>query len=132
MTPHTPLNGVLEGLEIITSEGDLWKRQRLFLHEKFRALSVKLWPNTRFEKDINMEIEELFTELNDAKGQVVNPAHLFGKHIHNVICQLMMSLSHWLTKPMTKLHFVQREGLPRLFGQVLIGEHIEAYLKLEK
>lgn len=31
-------------------EDSLWKRQRTFLHEKFRALGVKLCPNERFEK----------------------------------------------------------------------------------
>lgn len=82
--PHTPLNNLLGGLGkkytlimqitfkvytapieiltiqffsgVITSEGPLWKRQRVFLHEKFRALGVKLWPNTRFERDINVRI----------------------------------------------------------------------------
>lgn len=47
---------------VITSEGALWKKQRLFLHEKFRALGVKLWPNTRFEKVITVRKLDLINE----------------------------------------------------------------------
>ncbi|KAJ8722814.1 hypothetical protein PYW07_003994 [Mythimna separata] len=128
--PDTPLNNLMEGYGIITSQGALWKRQRVFLHEKFRALGVKLWPNTRFEKSIFVEIEELVTELNDSKGQAVNPARLFGRHIHNVICQLMMS---YRFEPNDKNFTMFNERVSRgmqLFGQVLIGEHLRAYLKL--
>ncbi|KAJ8705573.1 hypothetical protein PYW08_012619 [Mythimna loreyi] len=34
--------------------------------------------------------EELISELRDSEGEAVNPGSLFGRHIHNVICQLLM------------------------------------------
>ncbi|XP_047021878.1 cytochrome P450 18a1-like [Helicoverpa zea] len=128
--PHTPLNNLLGGLGVITSEGDLWKRQRQFLHEKFRALGVKLWPNTRFEKEIFVEIEELMAELDGSKGKAVNPTSLFGRHIHNVITQLMMSFRFTANdEAFTMFNERVSRGM-RLFGLVLIGEHVKAYLKL--
>nr|AGU36299.1 cytochrome P450 CYP18B3 [Spodoptera littoralis] len=128
--PHTPLNNLLGGLGVITSEGSLWKRQRVFLHEKFRALGVKLWPNTRFERDINVEIDELMMELNRSEGKSVNPAHVLGRHIHNVICQLMMSFRFTADDAEFKLFNEKVSRGMRLFGLVLIGEHVKAYLKL--
>ncbi|KAJ8725544.1 hypothetical protein PYW08_003727 [Mythimna loreyi] len=128
--PNTPLNNLLEGFGIITSQGALWKRQRMFLHEKFRALGVKLWPNTRFEKSISMEIDELIAELQESDGVPVNPGYLFGRHIHNVICQLMMNYRFQADdKNFTMFNERVIRGM-QLFGLVLFGEHVPAYLKL--
>ncbi|KAG6450063.1 cytochrome P450 18a1 [Manduca sexta] len=128
--PHTPLNELLGGHGIVLSEGDLWKKQRQFLHEKFRALGIKLWPNQRFEKFIIMEIQEFLTKLEASSGKPVDPTDLLGRHIHNVICQLMMSFRFEENDDkFAKFNEIVSRGM-KLFGSVHIGEHIREYLLL--
>ncbi|XP_075970079.1 cytochrome P450 18a1-like [Anticarsia gemmatalis] len=128
--PKTPLSSLLGGLGIITSDGCLWKRQRTFLHEKFRSLGVKLCANDRFEKFVIGEVEELFTILDKTKGEPVNPHFIFGRHIHNVICQLMMSF-RFENSDEEFVMFNERvtRGM-KLFGMVHMGDHFKPYLHL--
>ncbi|KAJ0180428.1 hypothetical protein K1T71_003832 [Dendrolimus kikuchii] len=128
--PQTPLNKLLGGLGIVHSQGTLWKRQREFLYEKFANLGVVLRPNPNFEKFILMELYELQTELDATEEKAIDPVDILGRHIHNVVCQLMMSFRFEkddirfksLTEKITR-------GM-KLFGSIHIGEYIEYYLKL--
>ncbi|XP_038215662.1 cytochrome P450 18a1-like [Zerene cesonia] len=128
--PHTPLNNLLGGFGIILSEGELWKRQRQFLHEKFRALGVKLWTNQRFEKFIIAEIEEFLTQLEYRKGQALDPVLVFGRHMHNIICQLMMSFRFEENDPNFEFFNERISRGMKLYGSVHIGEHLSHYMKL--
>ncbi|KAI8435149.1 hypothetical protein MSG28_003524, partial [Choristoneura fumiferana] len=124
--PHTPLNNLMGGRGIVLSEGLLWKKQRQFLFEKFRVLGVKLWNYQRFESCIM----EFIRSLEASAGQPVNPVVQLGRHVHNVICQLMMSFRFKENDP-EFLAFNERvsKGM-ELFGSIYIGEHVPSYLNL--
>ncbi|CAG9096498.1 unnamed protein product [Plutella xylostella] len=128
--PHTPLNNLLEGRGIVLSEGDLWKQQRLFLTQKFRSLGVKHWEKQRFEQFIMAEVAELSTTLEKTAGAAVDPTDILGRHVHNVICQLMMGFRFEDGDPeFSRFNDKVAEGM-RLYGAIHIGEHLPAYLKL--
>ncbi|XP_072943601.1 serine/threonine-protein kinase fused-like [Epargyreus clarus] len=128
--PQTPLNSLLGGMGIVLSEGQLWRRQRHFLHEKFRSLGVKIWKNQRFEQYIIMEVEELLSELEMANNEPVDPLELLGRYLHNVICQLMMSFRFEKNDPAFKIFNERVSKGMNLYGAVHIGEHVPYYLKL--
>lgn len=90
---------------------------------------VSLW-STNCE-NFQVEIDELMMELNQFEGKAVNPAHVLGRHIHNVICQLMMSFRFTADDAEFKLFNEKVSRGMRLFGLVLIGEHVKAYLVSE-
>ncbi|CAK1582062.1 unnamed protein product [Parnassius mnemosyne] len=128
--PQTPLNALMGGLGIVLSEDILWKRQRYFLHDKFRALGVNLWKNQRLEKIIMAEIEELLRNLEKRAEEPVDPVMVLGRHLHNVICQLMMSFRF---EEGNEEFVIFNERLSRsmnLYGSIHIGEHLPCYLKL--
>ncbi|XP_048479710.1 cytochrome P450 18a1 [Plutella xylostella] len=128
--PHTPLNNLLEGRGIVLSEGDLWKQQRLFLTQKFRSLGVKYWEKQRFERFIMAEVAELSATLEKSAGAAVDPTDILGRHVHNVICQLMMGFRFKDGDPeFSRFNDKVAEGM-RLYGAIHIGEHLPAYLKL--
>ncbi|CAK1552159.1 unnamed protein product [Leptosia nina] len=128
--PRTPLNNLLGGYGIVLSEGELWKRQRQFLHDKFRALGVKLWTYQRFEKYIIAEIEEMILVIDNKNGQSLDPVIVLGRHIHNVICQLMMSFRFEEDdRKFTSFNELISRGM-KLFGSIHIGEYLSFYMKL--
>ncbi|KOB73147.1 Cytochrome P450 CYP18B3, partial [Operophtera brumata] len=128
--PDTPLNNLMGGFGIILSEGCLWKRQRKFLHENFRKLGIKLWPNQRFEKFIMMELEELLVTLNRTNGEPVDPTNVLGRHIHNIICQLIMSFRFEENSEEFRMFNERIVRGMKLYGSIHFGEHVRAYMKL--
>ncbi|XP_047988555.1 cytochrome P450 18a1-like [Leguminivora glycinivorella] len=129
--PHTPLNNLLSGRGIVLSEGLLWRKQRQFLHEKFRALGVNgVGINQRFQHCVIVEIEELLVKLESTREQPIDPASFLGRHVHNVICQLMMSFRFEEQNPEFKtFNALVTKGM-ELYGAIHIGEHLPAYLHL--
>ncbi|XP_050666559.1 cytochrome P450 18a1-like isoform X2 [Leptidea sinapis] len=128
--PHTPLNGLLGGFGIVLSEGELWKRQRQFLTEKFRLLGVKLWKNQPFEKYIITEVQELLKKIDNSKDIPLDPMVVLGRHVHNVICELMMSFRFEEGDPNFALFNERISRGMELYGSVHVGEHLACYLKL--
>ncbi|XP_021209147.1 cytochrome P450 18a1 [Bombyx mori] len=128
--PRTPLNEIMEGRGIVLSEGILWQKQRQFLHEKFRALGVKVWPKQRFEKFIIMEIEEFITDLIKLNGAPVDPTLLLGRHVHNIICQLMMSFRFEEDDQEFGIFNEKISRGMKLYGSIHASEYVRQYLKL--
>ncbi|XP_047510648.1 cytochrome P450 18a1-like [Pieris napi] len=128
--PKTPLNNLLGGYGIILSEGILWKKQRQFVLDKFRALGVRLWSRQKFENCIIDEVQEMVTEIAVKEEQPQDPVMVLGRHIHNVICQLMMSYRFVDGDPQFQaFNALVTRGM-QLFGSVHIGEHLPIYMRL--
>ncbi|XP_063531190.1 cytochrome P450 18a1-like [Cydia strobilella] len=129
--PHTPLNNLLCGRGIVLSEGLLWRKQRQFLHEKFRALGASsVGINQRFEHCVMVEIEELLAKFQSTREQPIDPTNVLGRHVHNVICQLMMSFRFKEQDPEFKTFNERVTKGMELYGAIHIGEHVPAYLYL--
>ncbi|XP_063360044.1 cytochrome P450 18a1-like [Cydia amplana] len=129
--PHTPLNILLCGRGIVLSEGLLWRKQRQFLHEKFRALGASsVGINQRVEHCVIVEIEELLAKIESTREQPINPTSFLGRHVHNVICQLMMSFRFEEQDPEFKTFNERVTKSMELYGAIHIGEHVPAYLHL--
>lgn len=75
-----------------------------------------------------MELYELQTELDETNEKPVDPTDIIGRHIHNVICQLMMSFRFEKDDIKFKMFNERVTRGMKLFGSVHIGEYIEAYL----
>ncbi|XP_063377962.1 cytochrome P450 18a1-like [Cydia fagiglandana] len=129
--PHTPLNNLLCGRGIVLSEGLLWRKQRQFLHEKFRALGASgVGINQRFEHCVLVEIEELLAKFESTREQPIDPTSILGRHVHNAICQLMMSFRFEEQDPEFKTFNERVTKGMELYGAIHIGEHVPAYLDL--
>ncbi|CAH2074227.1 unnamed protein product, partial [Iphiclides podalirius] len=130
--PQTPLNTLMGGLGIVLSEDVLWKRQRHFLHDKFRALGVSLWKNQRLEQIVMGEVEELLGNLEKRGAEPMDPVLVLGRHLHNVICLLTMS---YRFEEGNKEFVTFNESVSRsmnLYGSIHIGEHLPYYLVIRE
>lgn len=75
-----------------------------------------------------MELEELLETLDKSDEKPVDPNFILGRHMHNIICQLMMSF-RFEENSEEFVMFNERvaRGM-KLFGSVHFGEHVKAYL----
>ena len=70
---------------LIFSSGDTWKEQRKFSLSILRSFGVG---KRSFENEIATESKYLIQELHSMNGKAINPAHLFGNAVANVICSV--------------------------------------------
>lgn len=79
-----------------------------------------------------MELEELLEILNKTNGEPVDPTFVLGRHIHNIICQLMMSFRFEQNSEEFRMFNERITRGMKLYGSVNFGEHIKAYLVRNK
>lgn len=75
-----------------------------------------------------MELEELIETLNKTNRKPVDPTFILGRHMHNVICELMMSFRFEENSEEFKMFNERVTRGMQLYGSVHIGEHVKAYL----
>lgn len=75
-----------------------------------------------------MEVVELLQTIEKSNGNPMDPAIVLGRHMHNVICQLMMSFRF---EENDKEFIMFNERVTRgmkLYGAIHFGEHVKHYM----
>ncbi|XP_029723477.2 cytochrome P450 18a1 [Aedes albopictus] len=124
--PHSPLLKTLGGFGIINSEGQLWKDQRRFLHEKLRHFGMTVLGNKKhlMESRIMTEVAELLASLNEVTDQPTDLSKYLSVSVSNVICNIIMSVRFSLEDPKFKrFNWLIEEGM-RLFGEIHTIDYI--------
>ncbi|XP_055551501.1 cytochrome P450 18a1 isoform X2 [Wyeomyia smithii] len=124
--PHSPLLKTLGGFGIINSEGQLWKDQRRFLHEKLRHFGMTVLGNKKhlMENRIMTEVAELLAALNEVGNQSTDLSKYLSVSVSNVICNIIMSVRFSLEDPKFKrFNWLIEEGM-RLFGEIHTIDYI--------
>lgn len=75
-----------------------------------------------------MEIDELLPTLEKSNGTAIDPAMILGRHLHNVICQLMMSFRFEENDEDFKMFNERVTRGMKLYGSIHFGEYVKAYM----
>ncbi|XP_076034768.1 cytochrome P450 18a1 [Oratosquilla oratoria] len=115
--PSNELYQMFQGYGIINAAGSMWKSQRRFLHDRFKALGVKNFGTGReqMETKIMGEVENIIQLLASEKERPVDIDCLLTNASSNVICSMLMSMRFSHTSPLFLRYMkLQEEGF-RLF-----------------
>jgi 26-hydroxylase len=114
--PVTTFTSILGGYGIINADGQMWKKQRSFLHkQKFGMKHLKGANSVNMEDTITREVLYLLTSIEDEKTNPFNPAPILNCAISNVICSIIMSTRfHHNDKKFLRFMHLFEEGF-RLF-----------------
>lgn len=75
-----------------------------------------------------MELEELISILIETEENAIDPHMILGRHVHNVICQLMMNFRFERDDPDFAVFNERVTSGMKLFGMVHMGEHFKPYM----
>lgn len=90
--PQTTFSTILGGYGIINIDGQMWKKQRTFLHrQKFGIKNMAGASSKNMEEIITRETLYLLTSIESEKTNPFNPAPILNCAISNVICSMIMS-----------------------------------------
>ncbi|XP_029052412.1 cytochrome P450 18a1 isoform X2 [Osmia bicornis bicornis] len=92
--PHTEFINILGGYGIINTEGDMWKEQRKFLHDKLRSFGMTYIGGGKkiMESRIMREVKTFLRGLASKGGRSTDVSASLGMSISNVICSLIMGV----------------------------------------
>lgn len=90
--PRSTFSAILGGYGIINTDGQMWKKQRTFLHrQKFGIKNMAGTSSKNMEEIITRETLYLLTSIESEKTNPFNPAPILNCAISNVICSMIMS-----------------------------------------
>lgn len=117
--PHTEFTQILGGYGIVNTEGERWKEQRRFIHEKLRNFGAgRIGGQNRdtLERRITQEVHILMRVMSETRGEAFDIQNLLASSLSNVICSLLMGVRFGHRDPcfLRFLHLMD-EGL-RLFA----------------
>ncbi len=107
---------------VINAEGNLWKSQRKFLHEKL-SLGIRS-KRSGLEKLITTEVMDFLTVIRDSNAEPTDLSPIFSVNISNVICNLLMSIKFTQNDPrFQRFTALIEEGFV-LFGKINTVDYI--------
>lgn len=74
------------------------------------------------------EVVAMLFEINKKPGKPQNPVRLLNRHIHNVICQLIMSFRFSDEDTRFKTLTRKMKQVKKLFSSIYIGEYLPYYM----
>ncbi|CAG7828195.1 unnamed protein product [Allacma fusca] len=92
--PENEITALMEGYGIINVDGDMWKDQRRFLHERLRSFGMKHVGHGKeqLESRIMVEVETFLQAVAREKGNPCCLARSMTLSMSNVICSMLMSV----------------------------------------
>ncbi|XP_014480546.1 PREDICTED: cytochrome P450 18a1 [Dinoponera quadriceps] len=124
--PHTAFIDILGGFGIVNSEGELWKDQRKFLHDKLRNFGMSHMGAAKksMESRIKHEVDNFLRGLELRQGAPTEISSALSLSISNVICTIIMGLRFHHGDPQFKRFMdLIHEGF-QLFGSVAVVNYI--------
>ncbi|KAG8288514.1 hypothetical protein J6590_016639 [Homalodisca vitripennis] len=103
--PQSEFTDILGGYGVINIDGNLWKDQRRFLHEKLRKFGMTLTDSgrTHMENRIMREVHLFLRSLVENRSPETDLNPVLATSISNVICSIIMSVRFTLEDPQFKL-----------------------------
>ncbi|GAB6027576.1 hypothetical protein CHUAL_001815 [Chamberlinius hualienensis] len=91
--PHNEFTQILEGYGIVNTEGELWKEQRRYVHEKLKNFGARNnYNRDLLEKAIMKEVNETLDVIAEQSGKPYNFHHILASSLSNVICSMLLNI----------------------------------------
>ncbi|KAL7300798.1 hypothetical protein TKK_0006772 [Trichogramma kaykai] len=122
--PETEFNNILGGYGIVNSQGQLWKDERRFLHDKFRFFGMRIHGKSEMAACIDTELSLFMSRIDSFNGGKMNLSAPLGMAITNIICQVTMGVRFNIDdKRFLRFTELTNEGF-RLFGSLASTNYI--------